>query len=381
MLLALVTVPFSSEAHAPRFPSGNDSLSEAYGIDDASKSWVFYSHLDENEVRYYGLDLEDERLLIQLLVPVKETEGSFLPEIVMIIPGWSDGGPFPATVELIRGYGHKVLGSSLPSKAEYEGITATAFHAIVDIDGMSDDFHEGASTFYLAIHEPAGGEGNYALVVGHEESFTAGELLLVPFSLLQIYLWQGSGLLSVVAPIDVTMAAGTGLLYTMSRKEGVSAPGHQERWVVLGIGHRVHRDGADALRPEPGRLVLRSDGHHAAHSPWNPRRRPGPASFREGGWEEGRTEGEDVIGGIYRADLLERPVDRGVADAHRSGLSIRIKIDLRRVELPIGLFKLYNVVLIISKEFKLILTCVIINIKGFYSNYVLLINISGLIAI
>ena len=208
-------MPTGTDAHAPKFPVGNDTPDSAYGIEDVSKSLVIYNHLVGGSADYFGLQVNDERLLIQLLVPVHDFERGFRPQIALMIPNWSEGTPLPSAVIVPDGYGYEVLASDDPEDADYEGFTATSFYVIVNFDEISNELYEGEATLFIAVYDNNDMSGNYALVVGYEEKFSLTELLMVPFDLVRIYQWQGSDILLVLTPILLFLLMGTILMTTM----------------------------------------------------------------------------------------------------------------------------------------------------------------------
>lgn len=210
LMMLLTSIPSSSDGHAPHFPSSNNDLENPYEISDHAKSWVLYSSLAENGVGYYrvGLDTVD-RLLLQILVPVSEGKRGFVPNIAIMIPGGTPGEPLPSFVNVPEGYGHEVVSGSLPSAIDYEGITATAFYTVVDFDEIVGEFADEKGAFIIAVYHPAGLHGDYALVMGYKEMFTLTEIVMVPLSLLQIYLWAGNGILAVAIPFALVAGFGT----------------------------------------------------------------------------------------------------------------------------------------------------------------------------
>ena len=222
--LILVFIPFGSEAHAPVFPSSNDSLASAHDIDDPSKSWVIYNHLDQHSVHYYRFQLQDQRLLMQILVPVHEAEGGFQPNLVLMIPDYADGPSLPSYIAAPPGYGYEVLVATLPETVDYEGITATAFYVVIDFDESSSELYDGLGNFYVAVYDANGDAGNYAFVLGYKESFTLSELALVPFSFIGIYLWQGSGLFLLAMPLAIALLGGISLMFYLHRRGSLDLP-------------------------------------------------------------------------------------------------------------------------------------------------------------
>ncbi len=209
LLISSVIVPSGSEAHAPYFPEENESIASAYVIDDIAKSYVLYSFLPAEAGHYYSFELEEgERLLLQILVPVKDAEEGFIPDVALMVPGGGDGDGLPAYVEVPTTHGHKVLNGSLPAEVDYEGFTATAYYVTIDFDETSEGFANESGTFYIAVFHPGGKEGAYSLVVGYQERFTALEWLTMPLSQLNIFDWQGTGALLVLLPIASVFGIG-----------------------------------------------------------------------------------------------------------------------------------------------------------------------------
>ena len=218
ILALLITMPGTADAHAPKFPAGNDTLENAYIIDDVSKSLVIYNRLDGG-VDYYRFTINDERLLLQILVPPEDLARGLRPHIVLMMPNWTEGGALPAEIDVPDGYGYEILTPTVTATPEYEGITATAFHVLIDFDEYTSEFHDGEGTFFIAVYDSSGVSGNYALVVGYEERFTLSELLWIPFDLIGIYQWQGSSLTLIVTPILLFLMMGVILMSSMRNND------------------------------------------------------------------------------------------------------------------------------------------------------------------
>ena len=199
--ILMVSIPFDSEGRSPVFSTSNDSLASSLFIGNPAESCAFYNHLEKDSAHYYHFELQNQRLFMQILVPVPAGNSGFLPDLVLMIPDWTGGSPLPSYVELAPGYGYEVIKATLPVAVDYEGVTAMAFYVIINFDEISDELYEGRGEFYVVIYDSHGEAGNYAFVLGHDESSTAIEFLLAPFSLINIYLWQGSGPLSLIIPI------------------------------------------------------------------------------------------------------------------------------------------------------------------------------------
>ncbi|MBI0582025.1 MAG: hypothetical protein JET69_03315 [Methanomassiliicoccales archaeon] len=156
---------------------------------------------------------EGDRLLLDLIVPVKDGDEGFLPRMAILAPGMPDQGVLPSWVEVPDGYGHQVIETSIPEEATYEGFTPSSFYDL----GRTDSPAPVSGKYYVVVFSPASQEGNFALVVGYGESFTLQEWLLIPFSLYTVYRWQGQEPWAILAPMVLTVALGV-LLIAYVRK-------------------------------------------------------------------------------------------------------------------------------------------------------------------
>lgn len=220
----LVSIPLGTESHTPSFPSSPSSLSGPYNIENPADSQVLYNHLEENSAHYYHLRLDNQRLFLQILVPTQEAEDGFMPQLLLMIPDWGSEPLIPAHVEFLPGYGGEVISSSLPSSIDYEGITATTHYVVMSFDENSNELYEGLEDFYLAIYDSDGKSGNYALAVGYEEVFSPADPFLFPFYLLKIYLWQGSSIVTLIAPLATISLTGFYLIFSANRKKALCLP-------------------------------------------------------------------------------------------------------------------------------------------------------------
>ncbi len=220
VVLVLLLSAGAVSAHSPQIADGNTSPETALEIEDTVKSWAFYSHLHHGEALYFSFEIQEgERLLLDLIVPVKDGDEGFLPRMVMMAPGIADQGAIPSWVEVPEGYGYQVIDTSLPEEATYEGFTPSAFYDL----GRTDSPAPASGKYYVAIFAPAPQEGNVALVIGYGESFTAQEWLLIPFSLYTIYLWEGQESWEILSPMIVTVVLGSLLIayFRKRRPEGI----------------------------------------------------------------------------------------------------------------------------------------------------------------
>ncbi|MCG7843955.1 MAG: hypothetical protein MIO90_00820 [Methanomassiliicoccales archaeon] len=207
-LLSLLVVAMMAGlvvAHAPQFVEDNDSIETAMEIEDTVKSWAIYSHLHEGDPRYYTFEMnEGDRLLLDLIVPVKDGDAGFLPRMVLMAQGIPNEGALPGMVEVPEGYGYQVIETMLPDESTYESFTPSAFFDL----GRTDSPAPVTGRYYVAVFSTPPEEGNFALIVGYAETFTAQEFVLIPFSLYTIYLWEGQEDWQILAPMAITLVGG-----------------------------------------------------------------------------------------------------------------------------------------------------------------------------
>lgn len=204
-VLVLLVSAAAVSAHSPQLADGNTSPDTAMEIGDPLKSWAIYSHLSPGEALYYTFDIQEgDRLLLNLIVPVGDGDDGFLPRMVLMAPGIADEGALPSWVEVPDGYGRAVIDTALPEEATYEGFSSSSFYDL----GRTDSPAPVSGKYYVAVFAPASQDGNFALVVGYGESFTAQEWLLMPFSLFTIYEWEGQGPLEILAPMMFAFLLG-----------------------------------------------------------------------------------------------------------------------------------------------------------------------------
>lgn len=214
MALVVTLMALSASAHAPEFPGGNESLGQAKEIHDPTKSWAIYAELHEGgEAQYYLLSMkEGEKITVSLTASRSATDRGFLPSVALMGRGIERNDTVPSYVEVPEGAGVEVAQGALPSRQSYEPFSPSAFYELgaIAVTAPQD------GDYYLAIYENDTG-GNYGMAVGLRESFTAVEWLLVPFSALSIYQWEGQSLWMVLAPAIITFMVGLIIMVAASR--------------------------------------------------------------------------------------------------------------------------------------------------------------------
>jgi hypothetical protein len=221
LLMAISGISLTSgvvSAHSPNFPGDNTSLSKALTIDQPSKSWAVYQHLEESTVQYYKMDFKaGDRVYLNAIIPTDEKGTGFLPQMALVGPFTQHNGSLPASVEVPVGYGWITVVSALPSGPTYEAFSPSAFYNLAVFDEVAPT----NGTYYVAVFQTEGTapiHGNYALAIGYIESFTVTEMILIPSSLINVYQWEGQGMIQILAPTVITSIVGLAALFYL-RKE------------------------------------------------------------------------------------------------------------------------------------------------------------------
>jgi hypothetical protein len=201
-------------AHVPVFGGEGKSPENAIRIEDPSKSMVLYGQLASGDFRYYSFKIEKgEKIVLGLTIPVEDGNRGFIPSLILIGPGIANEGKVPEKLEVLEGYGAKVLSYSLPESPVYEGFTPSAFYSLAKLDIKAPE----SGTYYAAagaIQEKGlqgreiPREGNYGIVIGYRETFTLKEWISIPLRQIKIYRWEGQGLFLIFTPLALTIAAG-----------------------------------------------------------------------------------------------------------------------------------------------------------------------------
>ena len=226
LLAALVLVPVTAVlAHSPVFPDENHGLSTAYEIDDPAKSWAIYTRLEhESLADYYKFTIsEGEKIQVSLIVPDSPSHSGFLPSFSLIGPGLTQNDSVPDYVEVPAGYGTIIVDGADPGKAVYEPFTPGWFYEL----GTFTTNAPNDGTYYVAVfnpelredthnhvHEAAG----YAIIVGYAEEFTPLELILIPYRMQEIYVWEGQSRFIVFLPTVLVIIIGGVIIYWRSKR-------------------------------------------------------------------------------------------------------------------------------------------------------------------
>jgi hypothetical protein len=211
LLLVLSVGSALAAAHSPVDPEDGESLGTATHVEDPAKSWAIYGHLEEEgDTWYFDLNLDaGDRLYLSLL----STERTFVPTLVVMGPGLGEDGAIPAGLDVPEGAGWSVVEGE-KTEAEFEPFTPGSYYHVAKYDG---EVSEGG-TYYVAVHSYEG-DGPFSLAVGYVESFTIGEWLYLPASLLGIYHWEGQSVALILGPAIVVIAVMLGAVFWQHRKE------------------------------------------------------------------------------------------------------------------------------------------------------------------
>jgi hypothetical protein len=240
VVLLIILVPTASAlAHSPVFPDDNHSPSTAYNIRNPDKSCAIYTALEnDGDVDYYRFIREKgEKIQISLILSASPSETGFLPSFALLGPGLTPDNQLTDRIEVPSGYGAFIVDGEDPGKAAYEPFTPGWFYEVGNLTLTAHD----DGTYYIAVfdtnhhdehiheHQP----GNYALIVGYLEAFTPLELIMIPFSVQEIYVWEGQNQFIIFLPMILVLVLGSTLVYRRYR-QGKNPKG-LSKWLA-GIG-------------------------------------------------------------------------------------------------------------------------------------------------
>jgi hypothetical protein len=214
LVLVVSTLSGTVSGHSPVDPRGGDTLDTATPVEDPTKSWAIYGHLDgPGDTWYFRLELEaGDVLYLSLLSP----EEGFVPDLVVMGPDWERVGNLTVDVEVPEGYGWvHVPGEG--TEADFEPFTPGSYYHVARYDRQQFV----AGTYYVAVHSTEG-DGPFSLAVGQRESFTAVEWLTLPSSIVGIYRWEGQGWGVILAPAVAVIAVIIAVLSLRLRRGGRS---------------------------------------------------------------------------------------------------------------------------------------------------------------
>ncbi len=226
LLVALVLAPADAAlAHSPVFPEENHDPSTAYEIDDPAKSWAIYTWLEgEGIADYYKFTVsKGDKIQVSLIVPESPSHSGFLPSFALMGPGISQDVTLPDYMEVPEGYGTIIVNGTDPGEAVFEPFTPGWFYEVstLTMDAPDD------GTYYVAVFNPElhndvhnhiHEADSYAIIVGYVEEFTPLELILIPYRVQEIYVWEGQSRLIVFLPLPFVLIIGGLIAYRRCRR-------------------------------------------------------------------------------------------------------------------------------------------------------------------
>jgi len=224
LLIIFVLAPATAAlAHSPVFPEDNHSPSTAYEISDPDKSWAIYTALEHERVDYYQFTRARwEKIQVSLIVPESPSNSGFVPSFALLGSDLTPDEQIANHIEVPFGYGAVVVDGNDPGHAVYEPFTPSWFYEVGSLTLTAPE----DGTYYIAVfnsahHDDANShvhqEANYAIIVGYLEAFTPLELILIPYSVQEIYSWEGQGQFIIFLPMILVLIVGGTFLYWRSR--------------------------------------------------------------------------------------------------------------------------------------------------------------------
>jgi hypothetical protein len=224
ILLILLPAGISSPvlAHAPLIAENNNNLGSATYIPDPAKSWAIYSELQMGgEAQYYRFDVrKGEWINVSLFTTTAPEDESFAPGLILTGPGIAENDLIPSFVETPFQAGTLVVQSARSPEATFEGFTPGVLVELAEISWEVP----ADGTYFIIVFDAERG-GHYGLAVGYRESFTISEWILIPFSLLSIYIWERQNPLVVFAPTIAILIIGATLTFRHKEKTSLDIVG------------------------------------------------------------------------------------------------------------------------------------------------------------
>jgi hypothetical protein len=226
LLVALVLAPATAAlAHSPVFPAENHDPSTAHEIDDAAKSWAIYTWLEgEGIADYYKFTVsKGDKIQVSLIVPESPSHSGFLPAFALMGPGISQDVTLPDYMEVPEGYGTTIVDGTDPGEAVFEPFTPGWFYEVSTLTMAAPD----DGTYYVAVFNPElhndmhnhiHEADSYAIIIGYVEEFTPLELILIPYRVQEIYLWEGQSRFIVFLPLLLVIIFGGVIAYRRCRR-------------------------------------------------------------------------------------------------------------------------------------------------------------------
>ncbi len=215
-------------AHTPLFSHDNSTLQTAFAINDSAKSWAVYANLPSTgAAAYYKFQMDaGGDIDITLLSPSDPSESHFLPIFVLMVPGSLSANPVPSFVEMPTGYGTIVVHGVNPGKATFEPFSPGWFYQLGNLTLTAPV----TGTYYIAVYDQ-NNTGNFGLPVGYIEGYTIPEILMLPYEIQLVFVWEGQNAFIVLLPLILSMALGGSLVYWRTMK-GKNPKGNLSKWIA-----------------------------------------------------------------------------------------------------------------------------------------------------
>lgn len=201
VILILLSLTAGVSAHSPVLTGENQGIDHAFSVQDPFKSWAFYGTFpDGGSVSYYTFDLQQgDRVWFSVFTPTRD---AVYPEAVLIGPGIEDAGELFPGVSVPAGSGYLVIPGTKPDHPEYEPFTPAANYQWMKAEYIA----EVQGTYYIAMVNKGTNAGNYGLALGFREEFTLAEWIMIPLSIGNVRVWEGSSQAFVVGfPVFIVL--------------------------------------------------------------------------------------------------------------------------------------------------------------------------------
>lgn len=201
VILILLSLTAGVSAHSPVLTGENQGIDHAFSVQDPFKSWAFYGTFpDGGSVSYYTFDLQQgDRVWFSVFTPTRD---AVYPEAVLIGPGVEDAGELFPAVSVPAGSGYLVIPGTKPDHPEYEPFTPAANYQWMKAEYIA----EVPGTYYIAMVNKGTNAGNYGLALGFREEFTLAEWIMIPLSIGNVRVWEGSSQAFVVGfPVFIVL--------------------------------------------------------------------------------------------------------------------------------------------------------------------------------
>lgn len=201
VILILLSLTAGVSAHSPVLTGENQGIDHAFSVQDPFKSWAFYGTFpDAGSVSYYTFDLQQgDRVWFSVFTPTRD---AVYPEAVLIGPGVEDAGELFPAVSVPAGSGYLVIPGTKPDHPEYEPFTPAANYQWMKAEYIA----EVPGTYYIAMVNKGTNAGNYGLALGFREEFTLAEWIMIPLSIGNVRVWEGSSQAFVVGfPVFIVL--------------------------------------------------------------------------------------------------------------------------------------------------------------------------------